>query len=310
MDKNVLEVKNLVKNYGSYTAVNNISFNVQRGKIIGLLGPNGAGKTTTIQVLLGVTLHNGGEIKYFGKDFTKNRQHSLQRINFTSSFNTLQGRISVFENLLVFAHLYQVQNPRKKISEFAQYFEITDLLNKTYWNLSAGQKTRVNLIKSLLNNPELILMDEPTASLDPDIADKTLQLIEKLNKEDNVSILYTSHDMEEVTRICDEVIFLDHGKIVAKDTPLGLTKMITHSNIILSFDADRKIVESFLKEKGYEFTFPRKFTVKITVEEKLIPKVIFGLGEKDIWITDIEVNKPTLENVFLEITRRGKHANK
>lgn len=307
MADNVLKVNNLVKRYGKYSAVDNISFEVPKGKIIGLLGPNGAGKTTTIQVLLGITLHNGGEIKYFGKDFVKNRQASLKRINFTSSFNTLQGRISVYQNLIVYAHLYEVENPKEKISEFAKYFEITDLLGQKYWNLSAGQKTRVNLIKSLLNNPELILMDEPTASLDPDIADKTLQLIEKLNKEDGVSILYTSHDMEEVTRICDEVIFLDHGRIVAKDTPLGLTKMITHSTIIISFDADQKIVESFLKEKGYEFTFPRKFTVKVTVEEKLIPKVIFGLGEEDIWITDIEIKKPTLEDVFLEIARKGKN---
>lgn len=309
MSNKVLEVNKLVKRYGSYAAVDNISFDVPKGKIIGLLGPNGAGKTTTIQVLLGITLHNGGDIKYFDKDFVKNRQASLKRINFTSSFNTLQGRISVYQNLIVYAHLYEVENPKKKISELAEYFEITELLGQKYWNLSSGQKTRVNLIKSLMNNPELILMDEPTASLDPDIADKTLQLIEKLNKEDGVSILYTSHDMEEVTRICDEVIFLDHGKIVAKDTPLGLTKMITHSTIILSFDADQKIVESFLKEKGYEFTFPRKFTTKVTVEEKLIPKVIFGLGEEDIWITDIEIKKPTLEDVFLEIARKGKNVS-
>lgn len=307
MSEIILEVQNLVKNYGSYAAVKNISFEIPKGKIIGLLGPNGAGKTTTIQILLGITLHNGGTIKYFGKDFVKNRQYCLQRINFTSSFNTLQGRISVYENLLVFAHLYNVENPKKKIKEFADYFEISELLNKTYHYLSAGQKTRVNLIKSLINNPQLILMDEPTASLDPDIADKTLQLIEKLNKEDGVSILYTSHDMEEVTRICDEVIFLDHGEIVAKDSPLGLTKRITHSNLILSFDSEQKKVENFLKEKGYGFTFPRKFTVNITTEEELIPKIIFGLGENDIWITDIEVKKPTLEDVFLEIARKGKN---
>lgn len=310
MSDKILEVKNLVKNYGKYRAVDGISFDVPKGKIIGLLGPNGAGKTTTIQVLLGVTLHNGGEIRYFGRDFVKNRQESLQRINFTSSFNTLQGRISVFENLLVFAYLYQVKDPRDKIKSFAKYFEIEDLLNETYWGISAGQKTRVNLIKSLLNDPELILMDEPTASLDPDIADKTLQLIEKLNQQDGVSILYTSHDMEEVTRICDEVIFLDKGKIVAKDTPLGLTKMITHSKVVLSFDADKDKVEQYLKGKGHKYTFPRKFTVEINVEEKLIPKVIFGLGENDIWITDIEVNKPTLEDVFLEIARKGKNVTK
>lgn len=184
MDSNIiLSVKNLTKKYGSYTAVDNISFEVPKGKIIGLLGPNGAGKTTTIQILLGITLANHGSINYFGKDFYKYRSESLQKINFTSSFNTLMGRITVLENLKVFGYLYNVKNPEKVIIEFAEYFEITKLLHEKYWDLSAGQKTRVNLIKSLINNPELILMDEPTASLDPDIADKTLTLIEKLKKD-------------------------------------------------------------------------------------------------------------------------------
>jgi ABC-2 type transport system ATP-binding protein len=307
MSNNVLEVKNLVKNYGSYKAVDGISFEVPRGKIIGLLGPNGAGKTTTIHALLGITLHNAGNIKYFGKDFETNREHCLQRINFTSTFNTLQGRISAYENLMVFSYLYKVENPQKRIEEFAGYFEIENLLSHRYWDLSAGQKTRVNLIKALLNKPELILMDEPTASLDPDIADKTLTLIEKLNKEDKVSILYTSHDMEEVTRICDEVIFLDRGKIVAKDSPLGLTKRITDSTLIISFDAPVGKVETFLRDKKYNYSFTRKFTVKIETEEKFIPKIIFGLGEANIWITDIEIKKPTLEDVFLDIARKGKN---
>jgi len=309
MKNNVLEVKNLVKNYGSYEAVKGISFDVPKGKIIGLLGPNGAGKTTTIQMLVGITLNNGGSISYFGKDFQKNKQYCLQRINFTSSFNTLQGKISSFENLLVFAHLYEIKNPKKKISELAEYFEITEYMNQRYQNLSSGQKARVNLIKSLINEPQLILMDEPTASLDPDIADKTLQLIEKLNKEDGVSILYTSHDMEEVTRICDEVIFLDHGKIVAKDTPLGLTKRITHSDLIISFDADQDKIEKYLKSKKYNYNFIRKFSVNISAEEKLIPKIIFGIGQEDIWITDIEIKKPTLEDVFLEIARKEKNVD-
>lgn len=309
MNEPILEVQNLVKNYGSYAAVKGISFEVPRGKIIGLLGPNGAGKTTTIQVLLGITLHNGGTIKYFGKDFTKNRQYCLQRINFASTFNTLLGRISVYENLIVFAYLYSIKNPKKKIMDFAKYFEIEDLLSQRYWDLSAGQKARVNLIKALLNEPQLLLLDEPTASLDPDIADKSLSLIEKLNKENGMSILYTSHDMEEVTRICDEVVFLDHGQIVAKDTPLGLTKMITDANLILTFDAPQEKVEKLLKEKGHQFIFPRKFTVNIKTEEKNIPKIIFSLGEDGVWITNIEVKKPTLEDAFLEITRKGKHVS-
>lgn len=303
MSEPILEVENLVKNYGSFKAVDGITFNVPKGKVIGLLGPNGAGKTTTIHVLLGITLLNGGFIKYFGKDFVKNRQLCLQRINFASAFNTLQGRISVFENLLVFAYLYELKNPKKKILDLAEYFEITDLLSNLYFNLSAGQKTRVNIIKSLLNDPELILMDEPTASLDPDIADKTLSFIEQLRESKELSILFTSHDMNEVTRICDEVIFLDHGKIVAQDTPLGLTKRIPTAKLKIVFDGEKGEIEKYLKENEQQFEFLKNNVVLVNTKEKLIPKTIFGLSNIGVWITDIEVKKPTLEDVFLQIAR-------
>lgn len=304
MENVVLEVKNLVKNYGSFRAVDSISFTVPKGKVVGLLGPNGAGKTTTIQTLLGITLANGGTISYFGKDFFTNREWCLSRINFTSSFNNLQGRISVWENLLVFSLLYNVKNPKKRILELVSYFEIEDLLHKRFVTLSSGQKTRINLIKSLLNDPALILMDEPTAALDPDISDKTLSLIERMRTLRELSIVYTSHDMAEVARICDEVIFLDRGRIVAQDTPLGLTKRIGTARLQITFDGSKNPVAAYLKEKDQHFSFLNEYTVLINTEEKLIPKLIFGMGKAGIWITDIEVKKPTLEDVFLQIARK------
>ena len=182
MQNTVLEVKNLTKRFGNTTVVDNISFSVKKGQIMGLLGPNGAGKTTTIHILLGITSPTEGTITYFDKDFYIHKQYCLQRINFASAFNTLQGRITVWENLLVFADLYNVKNPKKKIMDLIEYFKSEDLLNQPYQNLSSGQKTRINIIKALINDPELILMDEPTASLDPDIVDKTLTLIEELKK--------------------------------------------------------------------------------------------------------------------------------
>lgn len=306
MAKNILEVRNLVKNYGNYTAVDGISFDVPKGKVIGFLGPNGAGKTTTIQVLLGITLANVGSIRYFGREFSKNREFCLQKINYISSFNSLLGRISVYENLLVFAFLYNIKNPKQKIKDLCEYFEIVDLMNKRYWDISTGQKTRVNIIKSLLNDPELILMDEPTASLDPDIADKVLSLIENLRKSKNLSILYTSHDMEEVTRICDEVIFLDKGKIIAKDTPLGLTKRITNAQLKVTFDADKNKLERYLKKEKLIYKFQTKNTIIINTKENLIPKLIFSLSKEGIWMTDIEIKKPTLEDFFLQIARNKK----
>src|SRR3990167_3563488 len=248
--ENILEVKNLTKKYSSFVAVDGISFSVPKGKIVGLLGPNGAGKTTTIHMLLGVTLADGGKISYFGKDFYQYKAESLQRINYASAYNTLQGRISVWENLLVFAYLYSVKNPEEKIRKLVDCFEVREFLDKRFWDLSSGQKTRVNLIKSLINDPEIILMDEPTASLDPDIADKTLSLIEDFKKNRGLSILFTSHKMDEVTRICDEVIFLDRGKVVAQDTPLGLTKRIGAVQLKLSFDGDKKLLENYLIEES------------------------------------------------------------
>lgn len=307
--ENVLEVKNLSKKFGNVTVVDRISFAVKKGQVMGLLGPNGAGKTTTIHMLLGITTYTAGAIAYFGKDFLSHKQFCLQKINFTSSFNTLLGRISVLENFMVFAHLYNIKNPKKKIEEFVEYFEMRDLLNQKYWDLSAGQRARVNIVKSLLNDPEIILMDEPTASLDPDIADKTLALIEQLKKSRNLSILFTSHNMDEVTRICDEVIFLDHGKIVTQDTPLNLTKKIGNAQLQITFDANKKEVEKYLKEKNEIFSFITKNIVLIDAEEKRIPKLILGIGKSNIWITNIEVKKPTLEDVFLEIARGGKNVS-
>lgn len=303
----VLEVEHLVKSYGEFRAVNDISFAVPRGKIVGFLGPNGAGKTTTIQILLGITSATAGKISYFGNDFYHHKRAVLQRINFASAFNTLQGRITVEENLIVFAYLYGIKNPKKKIAAFNESFRIDELMKKRYMDLSAGQKTRVNLVKSLLNDPEIILMDEPTASLDPDIADKMLSYIEQLKKERNLTLLYTSHNMNEITRICDEVIFLDRGKIVAQDTPIGLTKRVKTATLKLFVTEKKGIVEKYLREKKQSFETIDNNWLVIQTEESSIPKLLFGMSKTGAVITDIEVEKPTLEDVFLQIARGGKH---
>lgn len=303
----ILTVKNLTKKFksatGEFVAVDNISFDLKEGEILGLLGPNGAGKTTTIQMLLGIIMPNIGSISYFGKDLEKNRGYCLQRLNFTSAFNTLQGRTSVWENLIVFANLYQVDKPEEKIKNLLLKFDMEEMANKRYHDLSSGQRTRVNIIKSLINNPQILLMDEPTASLDPDIADKTLTMIENLKKNVGQTILYTSHNMSEITRICDRVIFLDQGKIVAQDTPLGLTKHIQEAQVRLTYNEDKKIVENFLVEHQILCKFFDAHTVVIYTTEKNIPKIIFGISKAGVWITDIEVKKPTLEDVFLKIAR-------
>jgi ABC-2 type transport system ATP-binding protein len=307
MSETILEVEDLVKDFGAMRAVDRVSFRVARGTIVGLLGPNGAGKTTTIHMLIGVTLPSGGAIRYFGRDFGRHRRACLQRINFTSAYNWLQGRISARENLLVFAHLYGVKDARAKIRALAEQLEAADLLDVRFWDLSAGQKTRVNLIKALLNDPELILMDEPTASLDPDIADKVITLIEQLRVERGLSILYTSHNMDEVARLCDEVIFLDRGRIVAQDTPRALTRRIGGAQLRFAFAGDRALAERALARAGQAYRFLDPATVVVETREPQIPEVIFRLGEAGIAVTDLELSKPTLEDVFLQIARGNGH---
>jgi ABC-2 type transport system ATP-binding protein len=221
----VLEVHGLVKRYGSFTAVNDIDFSIKKGEVVGLLGPNGAGKSTTIQMLLGLLTPTAGRISYFGQDFDYDRRPILDRINYLSAFNTLQEKITVEENLRVFAAAYSVSLPDQKINELLQYFGASHIKDERYGDISAGQRTRVNLAKAFLNDSELILMDEPTASLDPDIVDRVLGMIEDLKKQRQLTILYTSHNMHDVERICDRVIFLSHGKIVRQAAPKDLPSL-------------------------------------------------------------------------------------
>jgi len=301
----VLEVEHLTKRYGSFCAVDDVCFSLPRGRIVGLLGPNGAGKTTTIQMLVGITLPDGGRIRYFGQDLHRQRAACLQRINFSSSYNNLQNRITVWENLIVFARLYRLRQPEAKIRDLGAYFGITNLMGQRFLTLSAGQKTRVNLVKALLNDPEIVLLDEPTASLDPDIADRTLALIESLREARDLSILYTSHQMHEVTRLCDEVIFLDRGRIVAHDTPASLTGRLGSAHVRVKFQGQpASLVASALKQQGFEdVSLPAHDVVVVGAEQHLVPHAIFTIGNAGAQITDLDVEKPTLEDVFLQIAR-------
>ena len=294
----MLDVVELRKRFGRMWAVDGISFQLERGRVLGLLGPNGAGKTTTIHMLVGLTLPDGGSVRYFGKDLSRRRRECLQRINFTSSFNTLQGRISVWENLRVFADLYSVKNPRQRVLELAESFGIVHLLPQRFLTLSAGQKTLVNLVKAMLNEPEVVLMDEPTASLDPDVADRTMATLEELKASRNLSMLYTSHRMDEVARICDEVIFLDHGRIVAHDSPDELTRRVATSQLRVTFAGEADGIAEQLPGASVQ-----GHTLSLTVEEAHIARALASIDAAGLIVTDVDIKKPTLEDVFLQIAR-------
>lgn len=220
----IIEVNNLVKKFGNVTAVDGISFAVEEGTITGLLGPNGAGKTTTIQMLLDLITPSSGMIRILGKDMKHYREEILGQINFSSPYVTLPTNLTVAENLITFARLYGIREVKTKIIEVTKIFEINNLLSKLTGRLSTGQLTRLNLAKAFLNNPRLLLLDEPTASLDPDIADRTRHLLKRLQVERGVTILYTSHNMLEIEELCDSVIFITHGKITDTGTPRELIK--------------------------------------------------------------------------------------
>ena len=220
----ILTVRNLSKTFNGARAVRNISFSVAKGEIVGLLGPNGAGKTTTIQMILGLIKPTRGTITVFGKNLETHRMEILSEVNFSSAYISLPGNLKVWENLYTFARLYGVKNYKKRVEELARFFEITPLLSKLYVRLSSGQATRVNLAKALLNSPKLLFLDEPTSSLDPDIADRVRKLLKKIQKEQALTILYTTHNMIEVEELCDRAIFIHQGKIVTEGTPKQLIK--------------------------------------------------------------------------------------
>jgi ABC-2 type transport system ATP-binding protein len=219
---NAITVEHLCKRYGQTVAVNDISFTVPAGATVGLLGGNGAGKTTTIAMLLGLLLPTAGRISVLGHDMATDRFAALARMNFSSPYISLPHRLSVAENLRVYAHLYNVAHTERRIGELAELLDLTGLLARPAGQLSAGQKTRVALAKSLINRPDLLLLDEPTASLDPDTGDFVRSLLERYRSESGCTILLASHNMAEVERMCSTVVMLRQGSIVDRGAPAEL----------------------------------------------------------------------------------------
>jgi len=217
-----ITVDQLVKVYKNVTAVDGISFALEAGSITGLLGGNGAGKTTTIATIMGLVIPTSGQAKVLGVDMARHRHRVLHRMNFESPYVELPKRLSIRQNLTVFGMLYGVDDVDARIATLADELELTELLDRPTGQLSAGQKTRVSLAKSLINRPEVLLLDEPTASLDPDTADWVRGRLERYRAERGATVLLASHNMAEVERLCERVIIMKKGKIEDDDTPQHL----------------------------------------------------------------------------------------
>jgi ABC-2 type transport system ATP-binding protein len=224
MNENIIEVRNLSKKFSNHQAVKNISFDLKRGEIKGILGANGAGKTTTITMLLGLLTPTSGSIKILSHDISKNRYKILNKINFSSPYVDLPKKLTVRQNLFVYGMLYGVSDINKKIKSIAMELGFENLLDIKAGELSSGQKTRVSLGKAIINDPEILFLDEPTASLDPDTADRIRTFFENFCKKHNTTIILASHNMEEVTRLCDSVIMMKNGEITDQGSPSSLLK--------------------------------------------------------------------------------------
>jgi ABC-2 type transport system ATP-binding protein len=217
-----IEVVHLVKQYKKTRAVDDISFRIARGSITGLLGGNGAGKTTTIAMIMGLVLPTSGRVQVLGHPMPEQSAHVLGRMNFESPYVDMPMRLTVRQNLSIFGRLYAVANLRERIAQLAHDLDLNDFIDRPNGKLSAGQKTRVALAKAMINQPELLLLDEPTASLDPDTADWVRAHLESYRRTHEATILLASHNMFEVERLCDRVIILKRGRIEEDDTPDGI----------------------------------------------------------------------------------------
>ncbi len=301
-----LIVRNLRKQYGKkkpFFAVDDISFDLKYGEILGLLGPNGSGKTTTIQILLGTLAATSGSIVYFGKDFFQNRSETLQQISFASTYTSLPYILTIEENLTFFAHLYCLKDGEKKADALLDRFGILDKKKTKVSALSAGQITRLMLVKAFFIEPKLVLLDEPTASLDPDVAHEVCKFLHEQRREKGISILFTSHKMEEVAELCDRVIVLKQGKIIADDLPRNLAKSVSVFSLHLTIvDGLRRTIQQ-AEAMGIPFQVDHR-TITLSLDEKDIPHFLNQLVHAGVTYASIQIEEPTLEDYFLKIAAK------
>ena len=227
----LISAQNLCKEYAGTRALENLSLSLNAGEIVGLLGPNGAGKTTAIHIILGLLEPTDGEIRVFGLSPLTNRHAISKLLNFSSAYVQLPSNLTVIENLFIFSKLYGLREAKKRIMQLLDLFEIAPLQKRLTGALSSGEKTRVNLAKCLLNDPKLLLLDEPTASLDPEMADTVRKILKRVQKDTRTGILYTSHNMPEVEEICDRIYFIHEGRLIASGTPADVLNTFESKNL-------------------------------------------------------------------------------
>lgn len=302
----IFSQKKLFGSKKDFTAVNGISFQLHEGEILGFLGPNGAGKTTTIQILLSLMTPTSGSISYFGKNFFQYRSEILQNVAFASAYTKLPGRLTIFENLDIYGRLYGLNSEtrKSKIKEFLSFFGMWGIRDKPAGVLSAGQTTRVMLAKAFLADPKIVLLDEPTASLDPDVAFDVRKFVVAQQRDRNISVLFTSHNMAEVEEICDRVLILKNGSIIANNTPEEIASSISKTKVSLMVAGESLAkTEHYAQQKQLQYKITEHF-IEIHIDEHEVAQLLSKLALEGVSYTQISIEKPTLEDYFLHIAKQ------
>jgi ABC-2 type transport system ATP-binding protein len=301
----VLQVDKLHKTYpGSppFVAVDHISFHLKQGEILGLLGPNGSGKTTTIYMLLGVLTPTSGAISYFGKNFLTHRSDILQTVTFASAYTSLPSHLTLQENLDVIGRLYGLSpaESAKRYLPLLERFGIAAKRKSQTRSLSAGQLTRLMIVKAFFTRPQVVLLDEPTASLDPEIAQEICRFVLEERKAHGLSILFTSHKMSEAMALCDRTIFLQRGKIVADDQPKRLAKSLRNFSLRLTILDGLKRAKALADSQKLPCKIEER-SIEIELEEEAIPPLLNALIQQGISYSSISIQEPSLEDYFLHL---------
>lgn len=308
----VLSVQDLRKTYPGkkpFLAVDGISFELKEGEILGLLGPNGAGKTTTIQMLMSTLSPTSGKILYFGMDLATHRSEILKKVTFASTYVSLPWNLTINQNLDVFGRLFSLSPKqfRKKRDQLLERFGIMDKVQSRVSALSSGQITRLMLVKAFMVSPKIVLLDEPTASLDPDIARDVVEFILEQRKTEGTSILFTSHNMGEVSEVCDRVLFLRKGKIFADDLPENLAKSAARSKVDLVIGEGMEKALAIAKSLQMQHSVEHR-CLRLEVDEAQIAHFLSSLARDQVIYTSINIIQPTLEDFFLQAA--GKKGEK
>ena len=296
--KNIIEVKNLIKNYNNVQAVQDISFDVAEGSFFAFLGVNGAGKSTTINILCTVLEKTSGKVFIGGYDLDKEKSKIKDLIGIVFQGSVLDKQLSVIENLVSRAAYYGLSKAevKQRISELSETFELEEILNRRYEKLSGGQKRRVDIARALINRPKILFLDEPTTGLDPMTRTKVWEVIHKLRRETGLTVFLTTHYMEE-TALCDSVVIIDSGKIAAHETPHNLKQKYAHNKLIW-YTKQNKAAEKFLSSKGLDFEYSLD-SYKIKIDKTKIATELIRECEE---IRDYEFIKGNMDDVFLNVT--------